>query len=451
MGAVVVVLSGDRASPATPKHDFNFMRMFFSNAHPHPGPLPRGEGEAVPAAQTIGRVRGNRRCHLSRENVRSKTGTVDVSRRQRAFLPLLGERAGVRASVAQTLLGLVLCIMFGSPVAALAQVTYLTNQHMDFRLEYDASATGSNRLNVILGYDPGQRATNDQVYIVGHTNAKTAVSSNPNFAFLGAAGTPVWILPQSQDTALPYLGISAEDIPSGVFADPMELELISVEGPGNFFAWAVSGAGQPPNIKFIATNGVVSPQFRTADPFINNHEHNNWAFSTNGLYRVTFRVNGQFLSDTTNTLGRDVAWAFQILPLRPWENWVSTNWLPATAAITNGPAADPDGDGIPNALEYALDLNPNMASTTGLPQFTLVTEAGETYGALTFTRVKAATDIDYLPSVRSDLSSGAWTTLTEVVSVLDHGETEVVTMRDSVPHGASAARFFQFRVRLNYP
>lgn len=336
-------------------------------------------------------------------------------------------------------------------VTVQAQVTNLMTQHMDFRLEYDASAAGSNRLGLILGYDPGQRATNTQVYIVGNTNAKATIPANANYAFLGVAGAPVWILPQSQNTSLPYLGISAEDIPNGVFNDPMELELVSVEGPGNFFAWSVSGVGQPPTVKFIATNGVVAPDFHIANPFIGSHEHNNWGFSTNGLYRVTFRANGQFLSDTTNTIGRDVAWSFQILPLRPWENWISTNWLPATASSTNGPAADPDGDGIPNALEYALGLNPNVASTAGLPMFSFVSDAGQTYGALTFTRVKAATDIDYLPSVRSALNSGAWTTLTDVVSVVDHGATETVTMRDAVSTTTNTTRFYQFRARLNYP
>lgn len=334
---------------------------------------------------------------------------------------------------------------------AAAQVANLSNQHMDFRLQYDASATGSNRLNIILGYDPGQRATNTQVYIVGGAAAKVSIPANANYAFLGAAGAPVWILPQSQNTSLPYLGISAEDIPTGIFTDPMQLEVVSVEGPGNFFAWSVSGAGQPPTVKFIATNGVVAPGFDHADVFIGSHEHNNWAFSTNGLYRVTFRANGQFLGEPTNTVGRDVAWSFQILPLRPWENWAATNWLPATASSTNGPAADPDGDGIPNALEYALGLDPNVATTTGLPAFSLVTTNGETYGALTYSRVKAAPDIDYQPSVRSDLNSGDWTVLTDKVNATDHGDTETVTMRDTTPQSASATRFFQFRARLNCP
>jgi surface-anchored protein len=332
-----------------------------------------------------------------------------------------------------------------------AQVIYLTNQHMDFRLKYDSGATDSNRLGLVLGYDPGHRATNSEVYIVGGTNAQLIIPPSSNYSFLGTPGEPVWVLPQSQNTSLPYLGISAEDIPNGVFNDPMQLELVSVEGPGNFFMWSVSGAGNPPTIKFIATNGVVSKQYHLAHPFIGSHEHNNWGFSTNGLYRVTLRANGQFLGEATNTLGRDVAWAFQILPLRPWEQWVSTNWLPATASSTNGPAADPDGDNIPNALEYALGLNPNEPSSTGLPTFSLISTNGETYGALTFTRVKAATDIDYLPSVRGDLISGNWTTLTNVVIAIDQGETETVTVRDFTPVSASAARFYQLGVELNYP
>jgi surface-anchored protein len=333
-----------------------------------------------------------------------------------------------------------------------AQVAYLTNQHMDFRLQYDAAATGSNRLSILLGYDPGQRATNTQVYIVGNTNAQVNIPANANFAFLGTAGSPVWILPQTQNTSLPYLGYSTEDIPNGVFTNPMQLELISVEGPGSFFMWQSTGIpGQPPIVKMIATNGVVSPPFNKAEKPVQDHEHNNWAFSTNGLYRVTFRANGQFLNETTNTLGRDVAWSFQILPLRPWEHWISTNWLPATAGSTNGPAADPDGDGIPNALEYALGLNPNVDSSSGLPEFSFVPEAGETYGALTFTRVNAATDIDYLPAVRGDLTSGNWVTLTNVVSVIDHGATQTVTVRDALPQAATTNRFYQLRVKLNYP
>jgi surface-anchored protein len=333
-----------------------------------------------------------------------------------------------------------------------AQGLWLTNQHMDLRFQYDAAASGTNQLNIVLTYDPGPvLVSNHQVYITGHTNARRTIPANPDFAFLGPAGAPVWILPQTQDPLRPYLGISAEDIPDGVFDNPMRMELVAVEGPGNFFAYSVSGAGNPPNVKMMFTNGVVSPAHRIAETLIGSHEHNNWAFSTNGLYRVTFRCVGSPAGTGTNLVGRDVAFAFQLLPLRPWENWVSTNWLPATASDIAGPGADPDGDRVVNVMEYALGLNPNEPSTNGFPAASLVTTNGQTYGALTFTRVKGAADLVYEPSARSTLTGGAWTVLTNVMTVMDHGATETVTVRGDEPAGAHAARFLQLRVSLNYP
>jgi len=54
---------------------------------------------------------------------------------------------------------------------------------------------------------------------------------------------------------------------------------------------------------------------------------------------------------------------------------------------------------VTNLLEYALGLNPNAASVSGLPA------VGQTNGFLTLTymRVNSATDINYLPEVSGDL------------------------------------------------
>jgi len=339
-----------------------------------------------------------------------------------------------------------LCLAHTAP----AQVTYLTNQHMDFRFAYDAAASGTNQLNLVLGYDPGPNlVSNHQFYIVGTTNAKKTIPANPNFAFLGLAGAPVWILPKTQDPLRPYLGVSAEDISGNDFDGSMRLELVAVEGPGNFFVYDIPGS--TPVVEMMATNGVVSSTANHTDTFVGSHEHLNWAFSTNGLYRITFRAVGSPAGTGTNLIGREVAFAFQLLPLRPWENWVSTNWLPATSADIAGPAADPDSDQVVNVMEYALGLDPNAQSTNGFPSASLVTTNGQTYGALTFTRVKAALDLVYEPSARTTLTAGAWTVLTNVMTVVDHGTTETVIVRDDEPVGAHAARFLQLRIKLNYP
>jgi len=233
--------------------------------------------------------------------------------------------------------------------------------------------------------------------------------------------------------------------------NPMRLEVVGVEGPGNFFSWSVSGAGQPPTVKMIVTNGVVAPQFDSASVRVGSHEHNNWGFSTNGLYRVTFRAHGRFLGESTDTRGRDVAWAFQLLPLRPWEQWVSTNWPPATAGIVNGPGADPDGDGIVNLLEYAFGNDPNVALYTNAPVAALVNHEGTNYGALRYTRAIHATDVTFAVRASSSTLAGFTETLTQVSSVVTNGTLEIVTVRDAIPLAQATHRLYQLHVQLHYP
>ncbi|MFO1487396.1 MAG: choice-of-anchor M domain-containing protein [Verrucomicrobiota bacterium] len=348
---------------------------------------------------------------------------------------------------------ILLACLLGVSFNADAQIIDIDHQHADFRLQYLPTAEGTNRLDIILGYDTGTEhltATNQQVCIVGGPAAKLFIPSNPDYAFLGAPGAPVWILPQSQNLSLPYLGTSAEDIPLGVFDGPLNLELRSVEGPGNFFAWANTGAGQPPIIKFICTNGVVATNFNVMNPFTGSHEHYNWGFSTNGLYRITYRVTGRRLGETTNIIGKDVAWAFQILPLRPWEEWVSTNWLPATGTNITGAGADPDGDGTVNLLEYAFGNDPRVALATNAPVVTFVNDNGTNYGALSYRHATNATDVSF--EVRAD-DTPVWLTetLTNIAAVITLDGAESVTVRDSTPREQAPHRFYQLRVRLNYP
>ena len=63
------------------------------------------------------------------------------------------------------------------------------------------------------------------------------------------------------------------------------------------------------------------------------------------------------------------------------------------------PAGDRDADGIPNLLEYAFRLNPELPDTAGLPQFSV---AGGT-ATLIYRRVTTATDIQYAVQKSSDL------------------------------------------------
>ena len=58
---------------------------------------------------------------------------------------------------------------------------------------------------------------------------------------LGNEGDPLWILPANLYAGVPYVGISAETVPAGVFNDPFTLTLTRLEGPGQFIVWQVGG------------------------------------------------------------------------------------------------------------------------------------------------------------------------------------------------------------------
>lgn len=89
-----------------------------------------------------------------------------------------------------------------------------------------------------------------------------------------------------------------------------------------------------------------------------------------------------------------------------YSSWRSAEFSAAEQANTaiSGPTADPDGDGRPNLLEYALGLNPKLAESTGQPQ--VATDGGN----LTLRYARMRTDISYVVQTSTDLSSTAsWT------------------------------------------
>jgi len=69
------------------------------DARPHPGPLPRGEGEAVRVSRTRGRHSCSRRPAVIRAGKRTAISDFRIAGNRRIILPLPGERAGVRAVV----------------------------------------------------------------------------------------------------------------------------------------------------------------------------------------------------------------------------------------------------------------------------------------------------------------------------------------------------------------
>jgi hypothetical protein len=68
-------------------------------------------------------------------------------------------------------------------------------------------------------------------------------------------------------------------------------------------------------------------------------------------------------------------------------------------------SADPDGDGIPNALEYAFDLSPLHADVAGLPEgfVTVGPVTNGAYHAVTFRRRAGTSDLTYYVQTSTNL------------------------------------------------
>ncbi len=129
------------------------------------------------------------------------------------------------------------------------------------------------------------------------------------------------------------------------------------------------------------------------------------------------------------------------------------------------PAADPDGDGLTNLMEYALHLNPTQpdAGSNGVPetQATLRNYSGTNYLSIRFTRVPLATDITYIVESSPDLA--AWTAvatgaggaaLTGPGVVSDDAASTVphtVEVRDTVAETVTGGQRRFLRLRVTQP
>ncbi|MES2707720.1 MAG: hypothetical protein V4726_14090 [Verrucomicrobiota bacterium] len=143
-----------------------------------------------------------------------------------------------------------------------------------------------------------------------------------------------------------------------------------------------------------------------------------------------------------------------------------------TGAVTPGlpnrprnPVTNPDadGDGVPNIIEMATGLDPNNAAVSGpLPYNSIVTEAGQSYSAFTYRRIKGGTSAStssystsgYGYLIEGSLDLATWSStfnpaLIEVGAPVANpdGTTETATVRLASPVSTAPGRQFM-RLRV---
>jgi len=191
--------------------------------------------------------------------------------------------------------------------ATLQAQTFLSNGHVDIGIGYEDKAFDLH----VHQEEPLEQefAPGEAVFAVG----SAAASQSPGGAyssFLGAAGTPLWVLPSSQNEQLPYLGFGTEELTAADWSGNISLSLKAVTGPGTFSVWGVSGFGAP-ELKMSSVDGISANDQLLLVP--GSHSHFNVGFSAPGDYLVTLEASGNHLIDGLRT-SDPATYRFQVVP-----------------------------------------------------------------------------------------------------------------------------------------
>ncbi|MFZ9856207.1 MAG: choice-of-anchor M domain-containing protein [Limisphaerales bacterium] len=205
---------------------------------------------------------------------------------------------------------LILSLLSVQGAAGLERV-WLSREHVDLRIQYHPGETNELEL-VVRDRDRATNYASTNVVLVVREGAQTPIP--PGFEQFGEPGSPLWILPASQDPGLLFLGISGEGIPSGVFTEPPAIRLREVRAPGWFFLWQFDPSGGLNMI--LDTRSGIGPD-SSVRPALGGHGHYNWGFSSNGWYEVTFQVEGRLAGAATNLVASPNTLLFAVEPIPP--------------------------------------------------------------------------------------------------------------------------------------
>ncbi len=129
-------------------------------------------------------------------------------------------------------------------------------------------------------------------------------------------------------------------------------------------------------------------------------------------------------------------------------SWLEANNLPTDGSGLGAPNASAAGDGIANAVKYALGLDADSAGYGGRLSTEILDVAGEDHLALTYKIPDPAlTGVGYSVKVGGDLS--AWSEDVTVVSDTIEAGLRTITVRDNQPVGPThPKRFIRLEVNL---
>lgn len=189
--------------------------------------------------------------------------------------------------------------------------TPLSSGHVDIGIAYEGGAWD---LHVHKEFPlPEEEFAPEEatILVAGGARLPGGVPANsPSVAFFGPAGSPLWVLPKTQDPNLIFLGLGAEELDPADWPSGLSLGLHGVSGPGSFFLWDVGSFGdlQP---RMSSRDGIGSDDVVPIVP--GSHGHYFMGFSAPGEYAI------QWVASGTHTVGGVITsdpatYYFQVVP-----------------------------------------------------------------------------------------------------------------------------------------
>jgi surface-anchored protein len=308
-----------------------------------------------------------------------------------------------------------------------------------------------------------QYGPEDALAYLPATGQRQRTNAAAQYDFQGAMDDTFWFFPSSASASNAaftlYLGFSAYGVPrDGTFTtDRIRWTIHSVENLTTPSATAFYG--------YSVSAGSVNMQL-TLDPAYPNremvmladgHAHLNLLFKAPGMYRLTFRIRGTLVAT-----GQEVSSLVPVyFGVEEWEiptativydDWRLAEFSAPQAAdpLISGPAADPDGDGFSNLLEYAFGGDPLVSDAPLLqPRIELLGENS----LLHFRRRHNASDLIFIPEATHSLAPASqdWSAAGlaesgQPVPAPDNPEIDTVIFQSPVPPGGQS--FQRVRVHL---
>ncbi len=136
-------------------------------------------------------------------------------------------------------------------------------------------------------------------------------------------------------------------------------------------------------------------------------------------------------------------------PANPFSTYMGAAFPGSTDPLVIGAGADPDGDGLKNALEFVLNSNPASGIPSNLPA---VVKSGDNL-LFTFTRRKDAASAGYpsVVQVSGTLVEASWTDVVTGIVVTDNAANPSVLEDVAVTIPASGAEKLFARLKVTIP